>query len=473
MLEIYNTMTREKELFKSRGNNRINFFVCGPTVYEDAHIGHGRTYVAFDLIKRYLEYKGYAVFLIENITDVDDKIIQKSKEKEIDFKSISNYYEKRFKEDMDLLNVNSVNAYPKTTDYINEMLDQIQRLIDKGYAYETSEGIYFEVSKFSDFGKLSNQDLNKQKSRLQNENLETHSFDSNKKNIKDIALWKKTEEEPNFDSKWGKGRPAWHIEDTAITEEFFGQQYDIHGGGLDLIFPHHEAEVAQMEALSNKKPMVKYWMHTGFLNVNGVKMSKSLNNFITIRDLLEKWDPMVFRLFVLSTHYRTRIDFSEKSLDQAEKNLKRLKNTIQKLIDFKKDLDIEDKLENNELLDKLYEVKNNFFKDMDDDINTSKALADILNFTKVINGFISEHESNPNKNSLKFINETLAFYEDVESIFKLNLFYQDLKEDKGDYDDLLKILLETRDKLRQEKNYELSDYIRDKINDLGISIEDK
>ncbi len=319
-MDIYSTLTRSKENFETMNKNRVNFFVCGPTVYDDAHIGHGRTYISFDTIKRYLEYSGYAVFYIQNITDIDDKIINRSKESGIPAHDIARKFEKRYIEDMAKLNVTGVNLFARATDHLDEIIDQIQRLIDKGFAYESDDGVYFEIEKFEEFGKLSNRKVDE---------LESHRelAETTKKSEQDFALWKKREnvDEPTFPSPWGDGRPGWHIEDTAITEYYFGEQYDVHGGGLDLIFPHHEAEITQMEAVSGKSPMVRYWLHTGFLNVNGEKMSKSLHNFITIRELLKDWDADTFRFFVLSTHYRSPIDFSKDSLHQSEKSLEKIK----------------------------------------------------------------------------------------------------------------------------------------------------
>ncbi|MBZ9570212.1 cysteine--tRNA ligase [Methanobrevibacter sp. TMH8] len=484
MLEIYNTISRKKEVFETINNDKnVNLFVCGPTVYDDAHIGHGRTYISFDMIKRYLEFIGYSVFYVENITDIDDKIINRAKEREIDPEDLARDFEEKFKEDMEKLNVNSVNLYPRATYHLNEIFNQIEILISKGYAYETETGVYFETSKFKDFGKLSNRKLDK---------LDSHriAIDKTKKDPKDFALWKKTEvdETPFYKSKWGNGRPGWHIEDTAITEKYFGPQYDIHGGGLDLIFPHHDAEIAQMEAISGKKPMVNYWMHTGFLNVDGVKMSKSLGNFITIRDLLKEWNPMAYRLFVLSTHYRSPIDFSSKSLNQALKNLHRLNKTVDNLkqtLDYLKNLEVLETSEKSnitddpnkyKLLNQLNSAKEEFFFHMNDDFNTPRALAIILSFTKVINGHINEIDDKNNSDvsieDLKFIRESLSLLKDFEAIFKLNIFTikEEKKEDKSSQ--LLDIISFTREKLREEKNYDLSDEIRNKLNEIDINIED-
>lgn len=483
MLEIYNTMIRKKEQFEKDDKN-VKLFVCGPTVYNDAHIGHGRTYVSFDLIKSYLEFIGYSVFYIMNVTDLDDKIINRAKEKNVKAQEIANYYEDRFKEDMKILNVDSVNLYPKITYHINHIIKQIEELITKEYAYETDNGVYFETNKFKNFGKLANRDLEKLKvNRIEADPL--------KRDSKDFVLWKKTEDKPYYSSPWGNGRPGWHIEDTAITEEYFGYQYDIHGGGLDLIFPHHDAEIAQMESISGKSPMVNFWMHTGFLNVEGVKMSKSLGNFITIRDLLEKWDPIAYRLFVLSTHYRSPIDFSEKSLSQASKNLERLSKTAKNLLDvkgilFKESGDelvfnsefkiqVEDK---DNILYKTYLVKEQFFKDMNDDFNTPKALATVLSFTKTINSQIKvikdecERLKSVSDENKEFVLDALNFLKDFNKIFKLDLFTLDKDLSQSNDDELLEIISYIRKELRIEKNYELSDKIRDKLTNLGLEIED-
>ncbi len=296
MMKIYNTMTRKKEEFKPLKENRIKMFVCGPTVYDKSHIGHGRTYISFDVIARYLKYKGYSVFYLQNITDIDDKIIKRADELGVEPLKLAKEFENRYIEDMETLGVENVNFYARAMEHLDEIINQIQTLVDKNFAYETPTGVYFDEEKFPDFGKLSNRNI---------EELNVHRVnpDPTKRNPGDFALWKKRDENPAWDSPWGKGRPGWHIEDTAISETYFGGHFDIHGGGLDLIFPHHEAEIAQMESATGKKPMVKYWLHTGFLNVSGEKMSKSLGNFITINELLKEYDPQVFRFFVLSTHY--------------------------------------------------------------------------------------------------------------------------------------------------------------------------
>lgn len=446
-MDIYSTLTRNKEEFKTINKNRVNLFVCGPTVYDDAHIGHGRTYISFDTIKRYLDYKGYAVFYIQNITDIDDKIIKRSKESGIPAADIAKKFEKRYIEDMHKLNVNSVNLFARATDHIDEIIDQIQRLIDKGFAYESEDGVYFEIDKFPEFGKLSNRNI---------EELESHRniADVNKKNQNDFALWKKREgvDEPVWNSPWGDGRPGWHIEDTAITEYYFGPQYDVHGGGLDLIFPHHEAEITQMEAVSGKSPMVKFWLHTGFLNVSGEKMSKSLNNFITIRDLLENYEADTFRFFVLSTHYRSPIDFSKDSLHQSEKSLEKIKKFYTQLLDVDGVCESE--------MEALKISKKEFFESMDDDFNTPKAIASIF---ELISSSKKKDLSNNDKVAIR------KFLDDVSYILGIDFILKDVESSSCDLFDLI---LKVRGELRSIKQYDLSDKIRDDLQELGYEIND-
>ena len=446
-MDIYSTLTRSKENFETMNKNRVNFFVCGPTVYDDAHIGHGRTYISFDTIKRYLEYSGYAVFYIQNITDIDDKIINRSKESGIPAHDIARKFEKRYIEDMAKLNVTGVNLFARATDHLDEIIDQIQRLIDKGFAYESDDGVYFEIEKFEEFGKLSNRKVDE---------MESHRelAETTKKSEQDFALWKKREnvDEPTFPSPWGDGRPGWHIEDTAITEYYFGEQYDVHGGGLDLIFPHHEAEITQMEAVSGKSPMVRYWLHTGFLNVNGEKMSKSLHNFITIRELLKDWDADTFRFFVLSTHYRSPIDFSKDSLHQSEKSLEKIKK-------FYSAIDVEDSDVESDF-EALKVAKEEFFGSMDDDFNTPKAIASLF---VLINDCKNIDLSDDDKAAIK------SFLDDVSQILGIDFT---LEETSAGSDDLFDLITDVRSELRAAKQYDLSDKIRDELINLGYEISD-
>lgn len=457
-MKIYNTMTRGKETFEPIHKNRVNLFVCGPTVYDDSHIGHARTYIAFDVIGRYLKYSGFSVFYLQNITDADDKIIRRASELGITPIELAGRFEKRYLEDMHALGVNNVNLYARATEHIPEIIKQIKTLIEKGFAYETETGVYFDETKFDDFGKLSNQTI---------EDLTEHRIepDPTKRNPGDFSLWKKREEEPTWDSPWGRGRPGWHIEDTAITETYFGSQYDIHGGARDLIFPHHEAEIAQMEAASGKKPMVRYWMHTGFLNVRGEKMSKSLGNFMTIRELLERYEPDVFRLFVLSTHYRNPIDFSEKALEQSKRSLERIHNLIQ-TIDRRLDEMVEESTERDEELSRrLVDVKNKFLDVMDDDFNTPLALSIIFDLVRDVNRRIEDN--NMSRKVLRDVKHLfIEFGESLGFEFSMGNSKEDLTND------LIELITEIRQKIRDKKDWVLSDEIRSRLRDLNVIVED-
>ena len=457
-MKVYNTMTRKKEELKPMNKNRIKMFVCGPTVYDESHIGHGRTYIAFDVIARYLKYKGYSVFYLQNITDIDDKIIKRASEIGVEPLELAKKYESLYFKDMEKLGVTNVNFYARAMEHLTEIINQIQTLLDKGFAYETPTGVYFDESKLEDFGKLSNRNI---------EDLNIHRVnpDTTKRNPGDFALWKKRDEEPAWDSPWGKGRPGWHIEDTAITETYFGGQFDIHGGGLDLIFPHHEAEIAQMESATGKKPMVKYWMHTGFLNVSGEKMSKSLGNFITIEELLEEYDPQVFRYFVLSTHYRSPIDFSDEALMQSQNSLKRIHKVMETVAELLESNILNENENDEKYLKLLEDTKKEFLDAMDNDFNTPIALSALFNLIRDINKGINEEKISKKvfkeiKNLLNEFGDILGLAFSVESV-------------KSDSDELVNILVDVREKLREKKDYELSDEIRSRLKDAGVNLEDK
>ncbi|MEK7151527.1 MAG: cysteine--tRNA ligase, partial [Patescibacteria group bacterium] len=307
MIKIFNTLTRQKEEFKPTDPKKVKMFVCGPTVYDYSHIGHARTYIIYDVIARYLRSCGYDVFYLQNITDIDDKIIERAKQKQQSPSDLAQEYKEKYYEDIKKLGITSVSEYAPATQYIPEIISQVQRLIEKGIAYLIEEeGYYFDLTQFTDYGRLSGRTTEAA------EDATSRIDESSKKRNKgDFVLWRLSKpEEPGWDSPFGYGRPGWHIEDTAITEKNFGPQYDIHGGAHDLIFPHHEAEIAQMESISGQKPFVKYWAHSGFLTINGQKMSKSLGNFVTIRDVLEKYPPETLRLMFLMSHYRSPVDYT-------------------------------------------------------------------------------------------------------------------------------------------------------------------
>ena len=438
-IKVYNTLTREKEVFKPLKDKKVNLFICGITPYFYSHIGHAKTYVQFDFIVKYLRYRGYKVTYLQNVTDIDDKIIKRAKQEGISPKEHAKKFEKEYYADMKSLGVDSVDKYARATDHIKEIQKQIKALLDKGYAYEIEDGIYFDLSKFKDYGKLSHSGA------LESEQAVSRIDESkHKKNKGDFCLWKRSKkQEPLWDSPWFKGRPGWHIEDTAITEKVFGKQYDMHGGARDLIFPHHEAEIAQMESISGKKPFVKYWLHTGFLNVKGQKMAKSLGNFITVREALKEYDPKVLRLFYLSAHYRSPIDFSSQLLEQAKHSLERLNEFVRYVKDSK---DKDDK----KLIEK---TKKDFIKHMDDDFDTVKALATVFEFVKEVN------KKGGSKQSYKLILE-------FDKIFNILT----TKEEK--LPDELKKLIEEREKARKDKDFSKADKIRDDLRKKGIQLDD-
>jgi cysteinyl-tRNA synthetase len=431
-LKLYNTLTRKKEIFKPIKSKEIKMFVCGPTVYDYSHLGHAKTYIQFDLIAKYFRWKGYKLFYVENITDIDDKIIKKADLEKISWEKVRNLYEKCFLEDMKELNINSVDKYARATDYMENILSQVKRLIKKGFAYKISDGWYFDLSKDEDYGKLA-----KRKDLKEDDSVSRIDENKEKRNFGDFCLWKFSKPgEPVWESEIGNGRPGWHIEDTAITEKEFGEQYDLHGGGIDLIFPHHEAEIAQMESISGKKPLVRYWMHTGFLKINKNKMSKSLGNFKTIRDLLKIYKPEVIRYFVISNHYRKPLDFSDKTLESAKNSYERLKNICETLLD-------DGKLNENYI--KEFEIE------MDDDLNTPNSL-------QVLWKLVRDEKAEGKFQTIKKIDE----------IFGLKL----LEKEKIKIPAEVKKLAEERETARKNKDWKKSDELRNKINKLGFIVND-
>jgi len=450
-------MTRKKEVFRPFNKNKVTMFVCGPTVYDHSHLGHARTYIAYDIIARYLRFRGFNLFYVMNITDVDDKIINRAKERGIHPLELAREFEKSFFEDIKALGIEGINKFARASEHIKEIISQVERLMKKGYAYVTKTGVYFDVAKFKDYGKLSHQNL---------EELKKHRIepDPTKKNPQDFALWKfQKPGELSWDSPWGKGRPGWHIEDTAIAEKYLGHQYDIHGGAIDLIFPHHESEIAQMEALSGKKPMVKYWIHTGFLRVNGQKMAKSLGNFITIKDALKKTDPEALRLFFAFTHYRSPIDFNKRNLEQSEKSLESLYNALEGIssLETKESSLNEDE---KKLKEKIRESKKKFIEYMDDDFNAPSALAVLFALAKEFNKF-SEKNKKINKTLLK---EAISTFRELGSIF--NILQREIKEEKLPKE--LLELIKKREEARKRKDWKTADSIRAELREKGIILED-
>ncbi|SEF96658.1 cysteinyl-tRNA synthetase [Caloramator fervidus] len=455
-IKIYNTMTRQKEEFKPINEGEVKMYACGPTVYNYFHIGNARTFIVFDTVRRYLEYRGYKVKFIQNFTDIDDKMIKKANEEGVTVKDIAEKYIQEYYKDADNLKIKRATQNPRATEYINEIIEFVKDLVDKGYAYVVDGDVYFDTTKFKEYGKLSHQSI---------EDLEAGArieVDERKRNPMDFALWKaKKEGEPAWDSPWGPGRPGWHIECSTMACTLLGETIDIHGGGADLIFPHHENEIAQSEA-RNGKPFANYWMHVAYLNVNNQKMSKSLNNFFTAREILEKYDAEVIRLFMLSGHYRNPINFSLDLLDQAKSALERLYNAVAHLehvIEVSEDRELKD--EEVEFYNRLDSFKEKYIEAMDDDFNTADAISIIFDLVREVNTNIKETSAKKlAQKALNLIRELGGPLGILEKSTKVSL------------DEEIERLIEERQKARKEKNYALADKIREQLKEMGIILED-
>jgi cysteinyl-tRNA synthetase len=484
-IKIYNTLSRKKEGFTPVEKGKVKMYVCGMTVYSDAHIGHARTYFAFDVIRRYFEYKGFKVTYVQNITDVDDKIIAAANKEGVDALEYSRRFTDKCLGDLDDLGIRRADVYPKASETINDMIEMTQQIIDKGVGYESDGDVYFSVNKFSDYGKLSGQKLEEMKAGARVEPGET------KKNHYDFALWKKAKPgEPSWDSPWGKGRPGWHIECSTMSSKHLGLPFDIHGGGMDLRFPHHENEIAQAEVATGKN-FANYWMHIGLLTVDGEKMSKSIGNIVNVKDLLKKWDSEVIRFFFVQAHYRSPPDFNEKGLKNAEKGLVRIHRLEERLEELTKDVKVykldEKALNNDEknCLKIINDFKSEFEEAMDDDFNTPKAVSSIFEFVNKANRFF-EDDVKPNEMLCKLALDTLTKLGNVLTLFqpslakressddgvlKIVLKYQkDVKE--KNIDKLMDLLLEIRENARKKKDWNTADNIRKELDEIGFEIQD-
>jgi cysteinyl-tRNA synthetase len=453
-MKITNTLLGKKELIKPKTGKKINLFVCGPTVYDYSHLGHARNYLVFDAFVKYLKQIGFSVYYLQNITDVDDKIIARAREKGVSPKDLALAFEKEYLKDMKAIGVTSVTKYARATNHIKEIISQIKRLQAKGYAYTLEgDGIYFNIAKFKGYGKLSGRTV------LQAEDSVSRiDYSSKKKNRGDFCLWKFKQEElePSWPSPFGEGRPGWHIEDTAISEKFFGPQYDIHGAARDLIFPHHEAEIAQMEAISGKKPMAKYWMHVGFLTVNGQKMSKSVGNFITLSDFLKRCPANYLRYFILKNLWSSPVDYSESVMIEVKSAVEKVEEFLRKL----KTLNSKAISKNSKL---IREFKKNFYKELDDDFNTPKAFAVMFEFMKSANQLIDE-----NLLSKKEATEIYKLFEMINKIFGFIDFQKVTRKVPVE---IMKIV-KARELARKNKEWQKSDDLRDELAKKGFSVED-
>ena len=451
---IYNTMTRKKEEFVPADKNEAKIYACGPTVYNYIHIGNARPLCVFDVLRRYLEYRGMNVKFVQNFTDVDDKIIKRANEEGLSFSKVSEKYINEFWTDAHGLNVRDASVHPKATENIDEIIEIIKSLVDKGYAYDVDGDVYFRTLKFGDYGKLSHQPI---------EDLQSGAriaIGEKKEDPLDFALWKAAKEgEPYWDSPWGKGRPGWHIECSAMNRRYLGKTIDIHCGGQDLIFPHHENEIAQSEC-ANGCTFARYWMHNGYINVDNVKMSKSLGNFKTVREIADKYGYEVIRYFLISSHYRSPINYSLEIIEQCRSALDRL-YTCRESLDFaiKNAADIED---DNELIDLINSRREQFIKAMDDDLNTADGIAAVFELVKDINTKILD------KNVSKNVCETAAKVFD-ELCGVLGILYN---RKSNDLDAEIEELIEKRQQARAAKDWATADKIRDDLKARGIILKD-
>ncbi|NLP29545.1 MAG: cysteine--tRNA ligase [Clostridiales bacterium] len=455
-MKIYNTLTRQKEEFKPIDENEIKIYVCGPTVYNYFHIGNARPFVVFDTLRNYLEYRGRKVKFIQNFTDVDDKIINKAIEEGVSASDISERYIEEYFKDAQSLNVKKASVHPKVTENIEEIIEFVKTLVDKGYAYEVDGDVYFSTRKFKEYGKLSKQNL---------EDLDAGArieVGEKKKDPLDFVLWKarKTDDEIAWDSPWGMGRPGWHIECSVMAGKSLGDTIDIHAGGQDLIFPHHENEIAQTEAKTGK-PFANYWMHNGYITVDNEKMSKSKGNFFTVRDILNHYDGDVMRFFLLSGHYRNPINFSQDLMEQAKNSLARIQNTmmnLKHLIDNEEGEMTEQEAENfNELL----KYKDKFIEAMDDDLNTADAISAIFEMVKDINIYIKDGSSR------EFASKCLSLLDELTGVLGI---LRDAEESEIDKE--IEALVEERQIARKNKDFKRADEIRDLLKERGITLKD-
>ena len=456
-MKLYNTLSRKKEEFKPIEEGKVKMYVCGPTVYNFIHIGNARPFIIFDTLRRYLEYRGYDVTFVQNFTDVDDKLIKRGHEENITPEEVANKYINEYFVDADGLGIKRASVHPRVTDNIEQIIAFVKELEDKGYAYAVNGDVYFDTKKFKDYGKLSG---------IKQEELEAGArieVNDQKRHPMDFVLWKaKKEGEPGWASPWGEGRPGWHIECSVMSNRYLGETIDIHAGGQDLKFPHHENEIAQSEARSGKN-FSNYWLHNEYINVNNEKMSKSLGNFFTVREIAEIFDLEVVRLFMLSTHYRNPINFSDEILNQSKAGLERLYNAKEKALFTINNLE-DSKMTEEEakLQEELAGFRQKFIDAMDDDVNTADAVSVIFELAKFMNSNVTE------KSSKEFAQKVIDEFNELTSV--LNIVNKDQKEDI--LDEEIEQLIAQRTEAKKNKNFQLADEIRQQLLDKGIILED-
>ncbi len=467
-IRVYNSLGKKKELFEPLVPGKVRMYVCGPTVYDSSHIGHARSVVVFDVIVRYLKAKGFDVTYVRNFTDVDDKIIDKANQLGIDSQEVAERFIKEFHEDMDALNVERATIEPKATEHISQIIQFIEKLIKKGFAYQINGDVYYSVEKFKEYGKLSGRKLEDMEAGARVE------IDERKHNPFDFVLWKSSKPgEPAWESPWGKGRPGWHIECSAMSNEYLGETFDIHGGGKDLNFPHHENEIAQSEGIFGK-PFVKYWIHNGFVNIDQEKMSKSLGNFLMIKDVIKTYHPDVVRLFLLSNHYRSPIDFTDKAMDEARSGLDKIYAFLERAeekIGLISDQDVE-----------TGDCFQRFSEAMDDDFNSARGIGILFDTVRSTNRLLDQHQDNlsqkikktiqSNRSDILKIGNVLGILMEPSKVYFDKKRFQGLEQKSIDPDVIDKMVKE-REEARKTKNWEKADQIRKQLDDMNIIIEDR
>lgn len=467
-LRVFNTLNRKKEVFKPLESGKVRMYVCGPTVYDSCHIGHARSVVVFDVIARYLKAIGYDVLYVRNFTDVDDKIIDKANQLGIDSTTVAERFIKEFYDDMDALNVERATIEPKATDHIAQIIQFIEKLIKGEFAYRVDGDVYFSVEKFDEYGKLSGRKLDELEAGARID------INERKNNPFDFVLWKSAKPgEPHWKSPWGMGRPGWHIECSAMSNEYLGETFDIHGGGKDLCFPHHENEIAQSESISGE-PFVKYWIHNGFVNINQEKMSKSLGNFLMIKDVLKTYHPEVVRLFLLSNHYRSPIDFTEKAMDEVRKGLDKIYAffaRVEEKIGSVSDQNIEPG-----------DCWQQFCDAMDDDFNSARGIGIIFDTVRTINRLLDQNANNDSNQIKKTLQCAVADIRRTGNILGIllekpavyfNKQQTQVLEQKSVDPAMIDQMVEERNKARKAKNWIKADQIRDQLAGMDVVLEDR
>jgi cysteinyl-tRNA synthetase len=477
-LKIYNTLTRKKDEFIPLQEGKVTMYCCGITAYDFSHIGHTRAAVVFDVIYRYLKYRGYAVTYVRNYTDIDDKIINRANKEGVSCEEIAEKYIREYEEDMELLRMEKPTFTPRATAHIQEMIRLIEQLFARGYAYTSSGDVFYSVSKFKEYGKLSGKNLEELKSGARVE------VDERKTDPLDFVLWKASKQgEPAWDSTWGKGRPGWHIECSAMSQKYLGESFDIHGGGQDLIFPHHENEIAQSEGATGK-PFARYWIHNGFVNINQEKMSKSLGNFLSNREILSHYHPEVVRIFLLSNHYRSPVDFSDQNLEEAKSHLERFYALLKDLKDLKRDGQDSASMnpQEREIQKIISELPDKFHEAMDDDFNTASALGHLNFCLRNLNGWVNQVKKEGEKQiPLALVNEATETFSKIGQVLGLFQDHPDHYFDRQKTEKLRALditegeiarLIEERNQARRKKNWTKADEIRNLLLAKSIILED-